>query len=685
MSNKYFDVKGKNKNPLNQEQFSEQYKQIAEKWSKLPIHKQDVEKNIMDTIKKHQIILLSAETGSGKTTQVPKFLLNYLKFEGKIVCTQPRKLAVSNTAERVAAELDVKLGQEVGYQFRLERRISNKTKLIFMTDGILLMQIINDPKISEYDAIIIDEAHERSVQIDLLLSLLKNVLEKKLNPKLKIIIMSATADVEKFGNYFSKFKPGFISVSGKTFPITQNFLNVKDDYLKSAVSKVADIHQNENAGDILVFLPSKSDTEKACKLLKDFNLTDLFCSPLYSGIKKEIEELATHENKYKNFNNGDYIRKVVFSTPVAETSITINGVVYVIEIGLVNESIYLPKIRANQLKKGYISKANVKQRIGRAGRTQPGIAFHMYSKEDYQKFPDFDMPEFTKSNISQYLLQLMGMFSNLDQIKVFFQNLIDPPSAEFFIAAENELKNLKAIKNNEITNLGKNMSKLPVEPQVAKMLIFSKLYDCEKEILILAAMMTISNNFNDFFDKPSPFDDRQKKFIQKSKNKFKKKSGDHYSMINVYKSFMAIDKSKDRAMNWCYKNNVRYNKMFEIRKSMQKLKMVLDDIEYQEKVTVYSKKEYNIMKSILSGFFQNVAYNNGYEYVILKVNESVKVRNIKSPFVVFGEFLIIEQSSLENVSTIQSAKWLLDVAREYFTSNDFPYEQKNIIKKLKNK
>ena len=685
MSNKYFDVKGKNKNPLNQEQFSEQYKQIAEKWSKLPIHKQDVEKNIMDTIKKHQIILLSAETGSGKTTQVPKFLLNYLKFEGKIVCTQPRKLAVSNTAERVAAELDVKLGQEVGYQFRLERRISNKTKLIFMTDGILLMQIINDPKISEYDAIIIDEAHERSVQIDLLLSLLKNVLEKKLNPKLKIIIMSATADVEKFGNYFSKFKPGFISVSGKTFPITQNFLNVKDDYLKSAVSKVADIHQNENAGDILVFLPSKSDTEKACKLLKDFNLTDLFCSPLYSGIKKEIEELATHENKYKNFNNGDYIRKVVFSTPVAETSITINGVVYVIEIGLVNESIYLPKIRANQLKKGYISKANVKQRIGRAGRTQPGIAFHMYSKEDYQKFPDFDMPEFTKSNISQYLLQLMGMFSNLDQIKVFFQNLIDPPSAEFFIAAENELKNLKAIKNNEITNLGKNMSKLPVEPQVAKMLIFSKLYDCEKEIFILAAMMTISNNFNDFFDKPSPFDDRQKKFIQKSKNKFKKKSGDHYSMINVYKSFMAIDKSKDRAMNWCYKNNVRYNKMFEIRKSMQKLKMVLDDIEYQEKVTVYSKKEYNIMKSILSGFFQNVAYNNGYEYVILKVNESVKVRNIKSPFVVFGEFLIIEQSSLENVSTIQSAKWLLDVAREYFTSNDFPYEQKNIIKKLKNK
>jgi pre-mRNA-splicing factor ATP-dependent RNA helicase DHX15/PRP43 len=685
MSNKYFDVKGTKKNPLNDKQFSENYKQIAEKWSKLPIHKPEVEKNIMDTIKKHQIILLSAETGSGKTTQVPKFILKHLDFKGKVVCTQPRKLAVSNTSERVAAELDVNLGQEVGYQFRLERRITEKSKLIFMTDGILLIQIINDPKISEYDAIIIDEAHERSVQIDLLLSLLKNVLEKKLNPKLKIIIMSATADVEKFGNYFSKYNPGFISVSGKTFPIEQKFLNIKEDYLKSAVEKVVDIHKNENAGDILVFLPSKSDTEKGCKMLKDFNLTDLFCTPLYSGIKKEIEELATNENKYKNFNDGDYIRKVVFSTPVAETSITINGVVYVIETGLVNESIYLPKIRANQLKKSYISKANVKQRIGRAGRTQPGVAFHMYSEDEYQKFPDFDMPEFTKSNISQYLIQLLGMFPNMDQIKIFFQDLIDPPAPEYFIAAESELKNLKAIKNNNITELGKLMTKFPVEPQIAKMLIYSKLYNCETEILILASMMTISNNYSDFFDKPNPFDDRQKKFIQKSKQKFKKKSGDHYSFINVYKSFMAIDKSKDRAMNWCYKNNVRYNKMVEIRKSLEKLRIELNSIEYHDKVTVYQKKEYNVMKSILSGFFQNVAYNNGYEYKIIKIDEEVKVRNIKSPFVVFGEFLIIDQPSLENVSTIQSPKWLLDVARDYFTSKDFPYEQKLILKKLKKK
>jgi len=146
---------------------------------------------------------------------------------------------------------------------------------------------------------------------------------------------------------------------------------------------------------------------------------------------------------------------------------------------------------------------------------------------------------------------------------------------------------------------------------------------------------------------------------------------------------MTIDKSKDKAINWCYKNNVRYTKMVEIRKSLEKLKMILNEINYQDKVIVYQKKEYNIMKSILSGFFQNVAYNNGYQYIIIKVNESVKVRNFKSPFIVFGEFLIIDQGSLENVSTIQSPKWLLDVARDYFTSNDIPYEQKVILKKLK--
>jgi pre-mRNA-splicing factor ATP-dependent RNA helicase DHX15/PRP43 len=679
-----FDVLGEKKNPINDSEFSDEYKNISQYWSKLPIHKPDVQKNIINTLKKHQLILLTAETGSGKTTQVPKFILNHLKYKGKIVCTQPRKLAVSGTAERVAAELDVKLGQEVGYHFRLEKRANNNTKLIFMTDGILLIQIINDPKISEYDAIIIDEAHERSMNIDLLLLLLKNVLEKKLNPKLKIIIMSATADVKKFNNYFKKYNPGLISVSGKTFPIEQNFLKSNSDYLKTAIEKVVDIHKNENSGDILVFLPSKSDTEKGCKLLQKYQQTDLFCTPLYSGINKNIEELATHPDKYKNWN-GNYNRKVVLSTPVAETSITINGVVYVIETGLVNESVYLPEIRANQLKKSNISKANVKQRIGRAGRTQPGVSYHMYSKSDYLSFEDFDMPEFTKSNISQNLLQLLKMLKSMNKIKDFFNKLIDPPTEEYVKSAEQDLINLKAINNDKLTPLGLAMSNFPTSPQISRMIIYSKLYGCENEILILGTMMTISNNLSEFFNKPNPFDEKQKKKIAKARNRFQKKSGDHYTLINIYKSFQDIDKSKDRAIKWCNNNEIKYGKMREIRMSLEKFTQILNDIDYSEKVTVFQKKEYNIMKSILSGFFMQVAYNNGYQMIIFKINESGNVRNVKSDFMVFGEYLIIDRPSLENVSPIPNPKFLLDVARHYFTGNDFPYEQQIILKKIKNK
>ena len=479
-----FDILGKKKNPMNDSDYSPEYTNMSKYWSKLPIHKPDSQKNIINILKKHQIILLSAETGSGKTTQVPKFVLNYLNYKGKVVCTQPRKLAVSGTAQRVASELDVKLGEEVGYQFRLERRIKDNTKLIFMTDGILLIQMINDPAISEYNAIIIDEAHERSMNIDLLLLLLKNLLEKKLNPKLKIIIMSATADVNKFNNYFKKFNPGIISVSGKTYPIEQNFLKSSGDYLKSAIEKIVDIHKNENSGDILVFLPSKSDTEKGCKMLQKFEQTDLFCTPLYSGINKKIEELAIDGELYKTWN-GNYNRKVVLSTPVAETSITINGIVYVIDCGLVNESIYLPEIRANQLKKSNISKANIKQRIGRAGRTQPGVAYHLYSDTEYLTFEDFDMPEFTKSNISQNLLQLLKMLKSMSKIKEFLSKLIDPPAENYINSAESDLINLKAIENDKLTDLGIAMSKFPVDPQIGRMLVFSKLYDCKQNSYIL--------------------------------------------------------------------------------------------------------------------------------------------------------------------------------------------------------
>ena len=217
------------------------------------------------------------------------------------------------------------------------------------------------------------------------------------------------------------------------------------------------------------------------------------------------------------------------------------------------------------------------------------------------------------------------------------------------------------------------------------MLVFSKLYDCEEEILILGTMMSISNNLSDFFNKPNPFDEKQKKRIQSAKKKFEKKLGDHYTMINIYKSFQKIDKSKDNAMKWSHKNEIKYFKLREVKLTLEKYKIILNEINYQEKVTKYQKKEYNIMKAILSGFFMQVAYNNGYQMIIFKINESGNVRNNKGDFIVFGEYLIIDNPSLENVSPIPNPKFLLDVARDYFISKDFPYEQSVILKKIKNK
>ena len=424
----------------------------------------------MTYLKKNQIILLIGETGSGKTTQIPKQVLHHFNYEKKVVCTQPRTLAASEVSKRVAVEMDVEVGKEVGYHFRYNNKVNKDlTKLSFITDGILLVKSIVDPELKDYSAVIIDEAHEQSVQIDMILSALKELVISKKRPDLKIIIMSATMDTNLFRSYFKETgaKIGDISISGRTFPVTPVYSTSEvRDYLGESIARIIKICNDPKSlpGDIIVFVTSKTEAEEGKKQLlqsasKNIKKYKIKGFALYSGIRPDEQDYATHIDKYKKMEGGPYERKVVFSTNIAETSVTINGVVYVIDSGMSITTQYLPKIRGLKVVKGFISQASSKQRLGRAGRTQSGIGYLLYTERQFSKFDKHNKAKIITEDITPLLLRLLGTTNDIQKLNKIISNLINPPSIEKVRDSMKTLYRLGAIdKNSKITHLGKAMN-----------------------------------------------------------------------------------------------------------------------------------------------------------------------------------------------------------------------------------
>jgi len=612
------DPEGKHHNPLTDKPYSDEYKKLAKFWSALPVYKQ-AEKIIKD-IQDHQVILATSQTGSGKTVLVPKFALHTFNYNARIAITLPKQIITKSAAEFAALTLDVQLGEEIGYQYRgaPSNANSDKTKLLYATDGTIIARLMNDPKLSEYDCVIMDEIHERSTNIDFLIYLLRETL--KLRPEFKLIFMSATINSEIFRNYFQDFKYKEIELVGeRKFPIESHFSHDPLSYNEALdkgfevlikIMKEDKINVNTNkAHDIIFFLTSQNDAVNMCKRLTEYIVNekqskcqitcdgDVYCVEVYSGMKDEMKVLAQDKIKYKEGTN--YTRKVVMATNVAESSLTIDGIKYVIDLGYELNGSYDPELRARRLERELITQASAKQRMGRAGRTEEGICYHMYTQNEFeQKMIKYPLPDIKISDISSECLKLMGN-ETINDVKTLIETLthfIEPPQEAYITSAVNQLVQLGAIEDNKISKLGQLVNEIPVSNTMSAIaIVYAKIYNCSHEMLrIVSVMDACKHNLSDLFIMPSSSHKGQDNPKAKqrmaaltdkfnnARKKFVHNSGDHMSILKIYDKFMEVNnKYKDdrqKLNDWLYEHFLKLNTLIKARDYHRKLKSRMHNI-----------------------------------------------------------------------------------------------------------
>jgi len=564
---------------------------------------------------KSQILVFVGETGSGKTTQIPQFILfdelPHLTSH-QIACTQPRRVAAMSVAKRVADELDVKLGEEVGYSIRFEDVTGPKTILKYMTDGMLLREAMSDPSLTNYSCIILDEAHERTLATDILMGLMKDVCKKR--PDLKVIIMSATLDAQKFQKYF--FNAPLLAVPGRTWPVTIYYTpEPEKDYLEAALRTVLQIHASEPQGDVLLFLTGEEEIEDACRklsfeadqLMEEQDVGVLKVYPLYGSLPPAQQQRIFDPAPGPLREGGTPGRKVVVSTNIAETSLTIDGIVYVVDPGFSKQKVYNPRIRVESLLVSPISKASAQQRAGRAGRTRPGKCFRLYTEEAFKKeLLEQTYPEILRSNLGSTVLELK---------KLGIQNLVkfdfmDPPAPETMMRALEELNYLACLDDEgELTPLGRLAAEFPLDPQLAVMLVTSPEFYCSNEMLSMTALLSVPSVFVRPASKRAQADEMKKQFAHPE--------GDHLTLLNVYHAFKSSstfhtafsNRVGDMDSGWCYEHYLSHRSLTSADNVRAQLKRVMERNDLELVSTPFEDPTYytNIRRALTSGFFMQVA------------------------------------------------------------------------------
>lgn len=462
----------------------------------------------------------------------------------KIGCTQPRRVAAMSVAKRVAEEVGCRLGQEVGYTIRFEDCTSPETKIKYMTDGMLQRECLVDPDVSQYSVLMLDEAHERTIATDVLFGLLKSEFcvneadlqcsdqssaeSLKRRPDLKLIVTSATLDAEKFSEYF--FGCPIFTIPGRTYPVEILYTKEPEsDYLDASLITVMQIHLSEPPGDILLFLTGQEEIDTSCEILYERmkslgpNVPDLIILPIYSALPSEMQSKI-----FEPAPPG--ARKVILATNIAETSLTIDGIYYVIDPGFVKQNAYDPRLGMDSLVVTPISQAQARQRSGRAGRTGPGKCYRLYTEAAYRNemLPN-PIPDIQRQNLAHTILMLKAMGIN-DLLNFDF---MDPPPQQTMITALENLYALSALdEEGLLTRLGRKMADLPIEPPLAKMLIASVDLECSEEILTVVAMLSIGGSV---FYRPK---EKQAQADAK-KAKFHQAEGDHLTLLAVYNGWAA--------------------------------------------------------------------------------------------------------------------------------------------------
>ncbi len=624
------DPKGINNNPLTNEPYSDTYRKFAEKWSNYPAYNRI--NDIIKTIDKCQVTLIISGTGSGKTVLIPKIALHVFDYNKKIAITLPKQITAKSAAVHAAETLDVKLGAHVGYQYKGsdKKGRSKETKLLYATDGTIVSKLLRDPVLSEYSCVIIDEAHERKVQIDFLLYLLKNAISKRKD--LKVIIMSATVNESIFSDYFKDNNFGSLNVGEVTnYPIKSIFLSegiTTREYMDKGYEILKKILNESNEGDIIFFVPSVADTMEFCKKTSRDKL-DLYCIEVYSGMHKDKEEIALDVSKYKIYGNKS--RKLIMATAVAESSLTFPNIRYVIDSGLEFSEYYDPQKEVRTLEKKMITNAQARQRMGRAGRTQAGTCYHLYTKEEFDKgMKRYPEPSIRTSNIYQECLKLLNYpnIVTISKLKEIFTEFIEPPSDIYINSAIKQLQKLKLADDDKITEFGKIISDIQFDPTIAIALYSGCITKCSKEILAIYSLLEASKkSIGDVFIKPDMANKSEQVKFKENKKKLAHKSGDHISLYNIFNKYIKIKKEKPEKLNKFVRDNYlkqsTLDKAYKIYKSYKKsLKLKCLSFEETTKITDY-KLKHRILSCIGYGFSTNQAY--------LRVNDykTPKLFNIK--------------------------------------------------------
>jgi len=666
------DPEGINLNPLNNQPYSETYKKLALYWSALPAYAKSYE--AISMIKENRVCVIASGTGSGKTVLIPKYALHALNYKGKVAVVLPKQIITEEAASYSARTLDVDLGKEVGFSHRAEKKYDRKlTQLLYTTDGTLVLKLMSNPYLEEFSAVIIDEAHERRVQTDFLLYLLKNLCKKR--EDFKLIIMSATIDKTVFLNYFSELETSYLNISGKTnFPVSRIFskeLINKTNYIKAGLERIKQIINTTSDGDILFFVPSISEAFSVCKEVGDKNN---FCVEFFSGMKADKSELAIDKELYKTKLGKK--RKIIIATNVAESSLTVDGIKYVIDTGYENYSYYDPKLDSKVIDKRMSSQSQIKQRCGRTGRTCYGICYHLYRNLEYDKLDAYPKPAIQTENISGETLKMMN-FKNVgtvDNVREIYSKFIEPPPKIYIDAAVKSLESLGLIKNDILTEFGNIIANFPLEPNQAISIFTAWFLGCSKQVLIIILFMEqIKFKIDDIFDFNK--NETKKDVLEKyetAKKSFFKYNSDHLSLLWIFVEYKNIKKeNSDELKIWAKSKYLKLNILEKIDRYYQKSRgeifAKIEDLDknydIKNKIKIDSKirnlsDHKRIMLSILKGYPTNIAFNDKYGYRTKNINtvfisRDSWIKNTEARIIIYGECITMnDRTNLQIISKV---------------------------------
>ncbi len=657
-------------NPYTGREFSKRYFDILKLRKNLPVYQQRAE--FREKLASAQALVLVGETGSGKTTQIPQFCLyNGFADDGKIIgCTQPRRVAAMSVAARVAEELDVVLGEEVGYTIRFEDMSSSQTKLKYLTDGMLLREAMTDPLLSRYSVLILDEAHERTVSTDVLMGLLKEIMAKR--EDLKVVIMSATLDAGKFQGYFNGAP--LMKVPGRKFPVELFYTpQPEKDYFEAAIRTVLQIHTCEPPGDVLLFLTGEQEIEDAVRKIQADcdSLGPAFgpvsVLPLYSTLPPQAQQRIFEPAPPARKPGGPAGRKIIVSTNIAETSLTIDGIVYVVDPGFSKQNVYNPRTRVESLLVTPISRASADQRMGRAGRTQPGKCFRLFPEVAYRTILQAQThPEILRSNVSSVVLHLKKL--GIDDLVHF--DFLDPPAPETMMRALEQLNYLGALgdERGELTETGRMLSEFPLDPQLGKLLVAAPSYNCSNEILTIVAMLNVPQ----VWVRAGP---EQKEEADAARDAFAHPDGDHLTLLNVFHAFKQNKESAD----WCWKHYLNHRALKSADSVRQQLVRIMARLRLPLVSTPFESGDYyhNIRRALVAGFFMQVAHaERGGVYSTVKDDQIVYVHPTatiadKPEWLLYNEFVLTNRQYIRTVTAVRG-EWLIEAAPHYYDLSNFP-------------